>query len=294
MTFGWSLFVIILTAANVIGAGWLILWSMRMSTGTGETTGHVWDGDVVEGNNPLPRWWLGLFWITIGFSILFSVAYPTFGEFSLLGWSQEQQYEDEIAAAEAVYGEIFAGFAATPVEALTSDPEALSAGRNLFVNNCATCHGSDGRGARGFPNLTDSEWQWGGSPEQIVTSVSNGRTAVMPGFAASLDEEETGVLVDYVQSLAGRDIPADRVAAGQALYLQRGCLACHGPTGEGMAALGGPPLSNEIWLYGGGAAAIRESILNGRMGQMPAQEPLLGADRVHVLAAYVLSLSEED
>ena len=294
MTTGWSIFVLVLTVANVIGAAFLIRWSMNMSTGEGATTGHVWDGDVVEGNNPLPRWWLGLFWLTILFSIVFCVVYPSFGDFSLTGWSQQRQYDEEIAAAEAVYGEVFAGFAATPIPDLVANGDAMSAGRNLFVNNCATCHGSDARGARGFPNLTDAEWQWGSSPEQILATITNGRTGVMPGFAASLSEEEVDLLVDFVQSMAGRDVPAERVSAGQTLYLQRGCLACHGASGEGMAALGGPPLNNEIWLHGSGPSVIRETILNGRQNQMPAQEPLLGADRVHVLAAYVMSLSAEE
>ena len=180
MTTGWSIFVFVLTLANVVGAGLLIRWSMNLPVPEGETTGHVWDGDVVEGNNPLPRWWLGLFWITIAFSVVFCTAYPAFGDFSLLGWSQQKQYDEEVAAAEAVYGEIFAAFAARPLTELARDPAALSAGRNLFVNNCATCHGSDARGARGFPNLTDAEWQWGGAPETIQTTITGGRTGVMP------------------------------------------------------------------------------------------------------------------
>jgi cytochrome c oxidase cbb3-type subunit III len=292
MTTGWTIFVLVLAAAQVIGAGWLILWSSRMSVPEGETTGHVWDGDVAEGNNPLPRWWLGLFWITIVFAVVFSILYPSIGDFSLLGWSQAQQYEEEVAAAEEVYGEIFAAFAATPLTELENDPAALSAGRNLFLNNCAPCHGTDARGARGFPNLTDAEWLWGGDPEQIRTTITNGRTGVMPPLGTVLGDDVDAV-VDYVQYLAGRDVAPDRVQAGQARY-QTLCFACHGPTGEGNPLLGAPDLTNEIWLYGGGPTAIRESIVNGRTGQMPAQEPILGADRVHVLAAYVLSLSGQE
>ncbi|MGD8340060.1 MAG: cytochrome-c oxidase, cbb3-type subunit III [Gammaproteobacteria bacterium] len=292
MTTGWTIFVLVITVVQVIVTGCLIFWSSRMSVPEGETTGHVWDGDVVEGNNPLPRWWLGLFWITIVFSIVFTIFYPSFGDFSLLGWSQQQQYEEEVAAAEEVYGEIFAAFAATPLTELASDEAALSAGRNLFVNNCSTCHGTDARGARGFPNLTDSEWLWGGDPEQIRATITNGRTGVMPALGIALGDNVDAV-VDYVQYLAGRDIDPDRVAAGQTFY-QTLCIACHGPTGDGNPLLGAPALSNEIWLYGGGPTAIRESIVNGRSGQMPAQEPILGADRVHVLAAYVLSLAEAE
>ena len=293
MTLGWSLFVLILTGVNVVAAGALIFWFSRARTTEGATTGHVWDGDVEEGNNPMPRWWLGLFWLTIIWGIVFFVLYPSFGEWSLLGWSQTGQYDEEVAAAEEVYGEIFAGFAATPIQQLSGDPAALRAGRNLFVNNWATCHGSDARGARGYPNLADDEWQWGNAPEQIVATITNGRTGVMPGFGQSFDDETVDLLVDYVQSLAGRDIDAGRVAAAETQY-RNFCSACHGPTGDGNPILGAPAFTNEIWLYGGGPTIIRDIIVNGRMGQMPAQEPLLGADRVHVLAAYVLSLSGQE
>jgi cytochrome c oxidase cbb3-type subunit 3 len=293
MSTGWTIFILVLTIGNVAGAAWLMLWSQRLPVPEGDTTGHVWDGDIIEGNNPLPRWWLGLFWLTIAFSVVFCIAYPAFGEFSLLGWSQEQQYEEEIAAAEEVYGQIFADFAATPIPELASNPDALSAGRNLFVNHCAQCHGSDARGARGFPNLTDAEWQYGGEPEQILTTLTNGRTGVMPPLGAALGEENTELVIEYILSLAGREVDAERAAAGAAQY-NTYCIACHGPNGQGNVLLGAMPFNNEIWRYGSGASAIRDVIVNGRTGQMPAQEPILGADRVHVLAAYVLSLSEED
>lgn len=293
MSFGWSVFVIALTVINMAGAAWLIWWSSHMGAPEGETTGHVWDGDVVEGNNKLPRWWLGLFWITIVYGCIFFVLYPSFGDFSLLGWSQAGQYEEEVADAEAVYGEIFAEFAATPIAELTDNAAALSAGRNLFVNNCATCHGSDAGGARGFPNLVDAEWQWGGTPEQIRTSISGGRTGIMPPFGVTLDEATLELLTDYVTHLAGRPVDAQRVTDGEAQY-RIYCVACHGLNGEGNALLGGLQLDNESWRHGGGRSVIRDVIENGRIGEMPAQEPLLGADRVHVLAAYVLSLAEQE
>ena len=293
MTFGWSLFVLALVLANILVVGGLILWFSRARMGEGATTGHVWDGDVEEGNNPMPRWWLGLFWLTIFWGLAFFVLYPSLGEWSLTGWSQVGQYEEEVAAAEEIYGEIFAGFAATPILELSDNPAALSAGRNLFVNNCATCHGSDARGARGYPNLADDEWMWGDQPEQIVATLTNGRTAVMPGLGQVLDDETVDLLVDYVQSLAGRDVDAARVTAAETHYTTY-CAACHGPGGDGVTMLGAPALTNETWLYGGGAAVIRDVIMNGRMGQMPAQEPLLSSDRLHVLAAYVLSLSEQE
>jgi cytochrome c oxidase cbb3-type subunit 3 len=291
MSLGWSILVVVLVVVNVVGCMWLMAWTRRIDPGEGATTGHKWDGDIVEGNNPLPRWWLGLFWITIAFAGVYFVVYPSFGSFSLLGWSQVDQYDREIALAEETYGALFAAFAATPIDELSRNPAALSAGRNLFANNCATCHGSDARGARGYPNLTDDEWMWGGQPEQIRTTIHGGRTGIMPGFGATLDEETRQLLTDYVQHLAGREVESTRVEAGQRLFATY-CTACHGVSGEGNALLGGPRFSNEIWVHGGGRSVIYDVISNGRMGSMPAQEPVLGPDRVHVLAAYVYSLSQ--
>jgi cytochrome c oxidase cbb3-type subunit 3 len=293
MSFGWTVFVIALVVLQVVGAGWLILWSSRAGGGEGATTGHTWDGDVVEGNNPLPRWWLGLFWLTILFTIVYVVVYPSFGTFSWLGWSQVEQYEQEIATAEDTYGPLFAAFAARPIEELANDPSALRAGRNLFVNNCAACHGSDARGARGYPNLTDEEWMYGGEPTQILATIKGGRTGVMPGFGAGLSAEQRELLADYVTHLAGRSVDAARVAQGQTLFTTN-CAACHGLNGEGNQLLGAPRLANEIWLHGSGRNVILDVISNGRINAMPAQEPVLGADRVHVLAAYVYSLSKRE
>jgi cytochrome c oxidase cbb3-type subunit 3 len=291
MSLGWSIFIIALVIVNVAGCAWLIIWSSRMSTGEGATTGHVWDGDLVEGNNPLPRWWLGLFWITIVWGIGFMVAFPSFGDFSLLGWSQVRQYEQEVAAAEEQYGALFAAFAATPLEELSKSDAALSAGRNLFVNNCSTCHGSDAGGARGYPNLTDGEWHWGGQPEQIRASIAGGRTGIMPAFGTTLPDDARFALADYVQHLAGRSPNPASAAAGEAQF-KIYCVACHGPSAEGNPLLGAPALNNEIWLHGSGRGVIYDVITHGRTGTMPPHEQLLGPDRAHVLAAYVLSLQE--
>jgi cytochrome c oxidase cbb3-type subunit 3 len=293
MTTGWTIFVVVLVAAQIIGAAWLMIASSKTSVGEGATTGHVWDGDVVEGNNPLPRWWLGLFWLTIAFTIVYVVLYPSFGSFSLLGWSEVNQYDREIEAAEQTYGKVFAAFAATPIEQLSRDPAALAAGHNLFVNNCAQCHGSDARGARGFPNLTDDEWLYGGDPAQIEASIKGGHTGVMPGFGAGLSEDQRNLLTDYVLHLAGRQIDPKRVEEGRPVFTLN-CSACHGVNGEGNQLLGAARLANEIWLHGSGRSAIYDVITNGRTNQMPAQEPILGTDRVHVLAAYVYSLSKRE
>jgi cytochrome c oxidase cbb3-type subunit 3 len=293
MTLGWTVFVIVLVAAQVVGAAWLIWWSSHTDVGEGATTGHTWDGDVVEGNNPLPRWWLGLFWLTIGWGLAYFVLYPSFGSFSALGWTQIEQYEREVAAAETTYGQLFAAFAAKPIEELARDPAALSAGRNLFLNNCAACHGSDARGARGYPNLTDDEWLWGGEPQQIHSTIKGGRTGVMPAFGAGIPEEQRRLLADYVTHLAGREVDTARVESGRQLFTAS-CSVCHGPGGEGNQLLGAPRLANESWLHGSGRETIFDVITNGRMNSMPAQETALGPDRVHVLAAYVYSLSRRE
>jgi cytochrome c oxidase cbb3-type subunit 3 len=292
MTGFWSVFILVLVIGNVALCAWLMTWTSKIDPGEGKTTGHRWDGDIVEGNNPLPRWWLGLFWLTIAFSAVYLLAYPGVGTFAgMLGWSQVGQYEEEIARAEENYGAIFAAFAGTPITELATDPAALSAGRNLFANNCAACHGSDGRGARGFPNLTDDEWQWGGAPETIEATILNGRTGAMPAFGAVLDAAAVELLADYVLHLGGEDMDATRAQAAAPQYATY-CAVCHGAEGQGGPLFGAPPFANDIWLYGRGRTIVRDVITNGRTNTMPAQGALLGADRVHVLAAYVVSLSQ--
>ena len=289
MSLLWSIFIVALVLINVAFCAWLMLYTRNVDPNEGETTGHRWDGDIVEGNNPLPRWWLGLFWLTIAFSAVYLAAYPGLGAWKgFLGWSQTGQYDEEVARAEETYGAIFAGFASTPIEDLVDNPAARSAGRNLFANNCAACHGSDARGARGFPNLTDDEWQWGGEPQTIQTTIMNGRTGIMPPFGAALDSPTIDALVDYVIQLGSGEATAESPGASTFATF---CAACHGAEGQGTPLLGAPPLANSIWLYGSGRTVIRDVITNGRTNTMPAQGPVLGADRVHVLAAYVYGLS---
>ncbi len=296
MSAGWNAFVIGLVLIQVLGALWLLmsLTSNPQDEGEGDTTGHTWDGDLKEYNNPLPRWWLYLFWLTAIWMLVYLVIYPGLGNIAgSLGWSQTGQYEEEIAAADARYGDIFAAFNDMTVADMAAEPEAVRLGRNLYLNNCATCHGSDARGARGFPNLSDGIWQYGGDPAVIVQTITNGRIGVMPALGAALGEGGTDEVVAYVQSLSGAGSADPAVlAAGQQKYVQF-CSACHGATGQGMAALGAPDLSDDSWLHGGSAEIIRDIIMNGRQNQMPAQRDLLSEERIRVLAAYVLSLNAE-
>jgi cytochrome c oxidase cbb3-type subunit 3 len=255
-----------------------------------QTTGHIWDGDLREYNNPLPRWWLWLFIITIVFAAVYLVAYPGFGNFAgTLGWSSHSQHAEQAAANEALIQKTLAPFADQPVEALARDPAALRIGRNLFVNNCAQCHGSDGRGAPGFPNLTDDDWLWGGEPATIVQTITEGRTAVMAPWKDVLGPQGLDDVVAYVLSFSGRTAPAGDAARGKEKFIEI-CSACHGADGHGNKLLGAPNLTDNIWLFGGAPATIRETVSNGRQGVMPAHGERLGATRIKLLAAYVLSI----
>jgi cytochrome c oxidase cbb3-type subunit III len=289
----WSGWIILLTVANIIGALWLLWATSRTSPGeiASDTTGHVWDGDLKEYNNPLPRWWLWLFYLTVVFAVVYLVLYPGLGNFKgVLGWSQTGQYDVEVARVEARQSEFFARFDGMELAALAADPEAMAAAGNIFGNRCAQCHGSDGRGAPGFPNLTDGTWLWGGTPEAILASIQDGRTGVMPPMADALGGERgVAQMVEYVRGLSGLDHDAGLAAAAEPAW--PACGACHGMEAKGNTALGAPDLTDNQWLYGSDRATIVRTISQGRQNQMPAQLPVLGEQQSRLVAAYVLRLS---
>jgi len=289
----WSWFVIVFTVANILGCVWLLWWTRRMrgDKPEGETTGHVWDGDLVEGNKPMPRWWINLFYITIVWGFIYLLWFPGLGAFAGVGgWTSRDKHAADVAAAQAKLEPVLAGFRGQPVAALATDPEAVELGRSVFANNCATCHGSDARGARGFPNLVDADWQWGGDPETVLATVLGGRQAAMPAMGAVLGEAGVAATTAYVQSLSGQPVDVNLAAAGST-HFQTLCVACHGADGRGNPLLGAPNLTDGTWLYGGDAATIAETIANGRMGQMPAHAALIGEDRARLAAAWVLAQS---
>jgi cytochrome c oxidase cbb3-type subunit 3 len=296
----WSIWIIVLTVANILGCLWLIRWTMKRRTGEaaqGDVTGHTWDGDLQEYNNPLPRWWLWLFYITLVFAAGYLALFPGLGKFAgVLGWSSHgSQYEGEMAKAAEKYDPIFKQYAAVAVTDLAAKPEyqeAREMGKRLYLTYCMQCHGSDAGGARGFPNLTDGDWLWGGAAEQIRTTIAGGRIGVMPAHA-HLGEAQVDQLVTYVQSLAGRNVDAAAAEAGKGLFLSSGCIACHGMDGTGNQILGAPNLTDNVWLYGGSAGVIKQTIVKGRNGQMPAFQELLGDEKVHLLTAYIASLSQQ-
>lgn len=290
----WSIFVIVLVVINVGGCVWLIAWTMNMNTAEedDDSTGHTWDGDLKEYNNPLPKWWLNTFYLSIIFTVIYLALYPGLGNFQgLLGWSQNGQYEEQVATSRAQYEEVYAAFAGISLEDLAKNPDALRLGRNTFMNNCASCHGSDGRGAKSFPNLTDGNWLWGGDAATVEKTIAQGRVGNMPALGAVAGEEGVEQIITYLLSDSG-DSSAE-VAAGKQKFMTSGCIGCHGANAEGNPMLGAPNLRDADWLHGSSREDIRDTINNGRVNQMPAQLDLIGEDRVRMVTAYVLSLSQD-
>jgi cytochrome c oxidase cbb3-type subunit 3 len=296
----WHWFIVIITLAFTAAMVWLFIATGKTKVPTGtnqegqETTGHVWDEDLEELNNPMPRWWLWLFYASVIFSLVYLVLYPGLGRFEgTLGWSSEGQYQQERAAANAAFEERFGQLVSLPLEELARNPEALEAGRNLYRTNCSTCHGSDARGARGYPNLTDSHWIWGSQPEQVWTSIYQGRQAAMPGFDGALNDQEITRTAVYVQQLAGQSVDTSMAAAGKR-HFDLLCAACHGGDGTGNPILGAPDLTAGIYTYGGSIDDLRHTIRSGRNGVMPAQRDLLGESRARLVTAYVISLDQSE
>jgi cytochrome c oxidase cbb3-type subunit 3 len=292
----WNWYITIISVVSILACVWLIRWMSAdyKNSGGAESTGHVWDSDLTELNNPMPRWWLGLFYISIAFGGFYLLLYPGLGTFGgILGWTSKGAYEQEVEAMDARVGPLFTQYQQTPIINLIEDKDALKIGQRLYASYCTSCHGSDARGARGYPNLRDNNWLWGGDPQSIVTTITHGRIAGMPAWEGPLGGE-SGVdeVAQYVLSLSGRATIAELAEKGKARF-EIFCVACHGPTGTGNTALGAPNLTDDTWLYGGSLTRISESIAKGRNGQMPAQGEFLGEAKIHLLAAYVYGLSQE-
>lgn len=297
----WDLFIVVITLLSIAGCG-LLLWSqskhrVRLAADGSQldhgTTGHVWDGDLTELNTPMPRWWMWLFYITIVFALAYLVLYPGLGSYAgSLGWQSSGAYKAELKKADAEYGPLFDRYAKQDLKTVAADPQARAIGERLFLTYCAQCHGSDARGNKGFPNLTDSDWLYGGEPSVIKATILHGRSGQMPAMAAAVgSDKDVENVAHYVRSLS--ELPADpiKVAFGKTKFAA--CAACHGFNGSGNQALGAPNLSDKVWLYGSSADTIMESINKGRVNTMPAFDAFLGETKVHVLAAYVWSLSNQ-
>lgn len=299
MNAGWSVYIIVLTLGNILACLWLLWWTSkrRPDEKAEDTTGHVWDGDLREYNNPLPRWWLMLFYLTVFFSLGYLVLYPGLGNFKgTLGWTQVKEYTEESARIEARQQEVFAQFNGMELPALAANEEARGIGSRIFANNCAVCHGADARGAPGFPNLADNDWLYGGEPEQIMTSIRNGRSGMMPDLTTGLGEQGVAEVAAFVYQLNGREPYADTASMVDAGKQKFGtfCAACHGPGATGNTAMGAPNLTDDTWLYGGSFETIRKTVMDGRNGRMPSHASLLNDDEIRLVAAYVYGLSQKE
>jgi len=292
----WNGFIIVLTLLGVFGCG-VLLYAQSVHKVSADhkgpvgTTGHIWDEDLTELNTPMPRWWMWLFYITIVFSLAYLVLYPGLGTYAgKLGWASAGQYKEELAKADTDYGPLFAKYRSQDLKAVAADPQARAIGERLFLTYCAQCHGSDARGNKGFPNLTDKDWLYGGAPDVIKTTIMHGRSGMMPPMGAALgSDKDIENVAHYVLSLSGSTSDPIKTVFGKAKF--SACMACHTAAGTGNQALGAPNLTDKVWLYGGSAETVMETIRKGRNGTMPAFADFLGEDKVHVLAAYVWGLS---
>lgn len=292
---GWSSYIALVSLVGIVWCVWL-LFSQRKAKvvhtadGAVADTGHVWDGDLRELNNPLPRWWMWMFLLSCVFGLVYLVLFPGLGSFpGVLGYSTDGSLMKSMTTANEELKPVYAKYVTMDIEQVAADPKAREMGQRLFLNSCAQCHGSDAGGAKGFPNLTDGDWLYGGSPENIKTTLINGRAGVMPPFP-QLDSKQIVDVANYVRSLSG--LPADdlKAARGSEVY-KSNCAACHGPEGKGNIALGAPNLTDKVWLYGGSEATIVETVTKGRMAMMPSQDKVLSPEKIHLLTAYVWGLS---
>jgi cytochrome c oxidase cbb3-type subunit 3 len=291
----WDVYITVITLVSIVACGVLLVAQSkrRVAGGQAETTGHTWDEDLGEYNNPLPRWWMWLFWITIVFGFVYLALYPGLGSYAgMWKWTQNGQLAEETARHEKQFGPLYERYAGMEVAALAKDPGALAIGQKLFLNNCAQCHASDAGGSRGFPNLADRDWLWGGTPEAVKATITEGRTGVMPAFGEALGEQGAKDVAHYVMSLSGMANDSIRTARGKPHFVQI-CAACHGAEGKGNPALGAPNLTDKTWLHGSAEPVIIDTIVKGRTNQMPAHKELLNEARIHLLTAYVLSLSQK-
>ena len=300
----WSWYVTALTIGTLLALLWLVFATRKgeKKGTTDQTMGHAFDG-IEEYDNPLPKWWFMLFIGTIIFAVAYLALYQGLGNWKGVlpgyegGWTQVKQWQKEVDKADAQYGPIYAKYAAMPIADVAKDEQALKMGGRLFSTYCSICHGSDAKGAVGFPNLTDTNWRWGGEPDTIKTTILHGRMAIMPAWGSIIGDDGVKNVSAYVRSsLAGLPLPEGNNAdlqAGQTIF-NSNCMACHGPQGKGMPMMGAPDLTHPAgWIYGSSMAQLQQTIRYGRNGQMPAQDAYLGNDKVHLLAAYVFSLSQQ-
>lgn len=295
MSIFWNLWIIGLTTACITLVLWVLLANKKVAVSDDEdaenrTTGHVYDG-IEEYDNPLPLWWFKLFIGTVIFSVLYLIAYPGLGSYKgVLGWTSTGELKKDQEAGAAKTADMYAEFIATPVEELALNPNAIKMGTRLFANNCAACHGAAGAGNYGFPNLLDTAWLYGGSPEQIKHTLVHGRAGNMPAWGDILGLEKSSQVAHYALSLSGSEHDAEEAKLGKPIFMQS-CAACHTPSGKGMQAIGAPNLTDDAFLYANTHQDVLQTVLKGRVNMMPSHGNLLSDEKIHVLTAYVYSLS---
>ncbi len=288
----WNAYVVVIVLVSILACAILLYVQGKAKFTPGKSMGHVWDETLEEYNNPMPKWWSWLFVITVIFSLAYLALYPGLGNFKgFLGWTSSGQYQIERDRMDATVKPLYDKYSAMDLQAVAGDKQAMEMGKRLYLTYCMQCHGADARGAKGFPNLTDSDWQFGGEPAQIEQTIADGRMGVMPAHA-QLGADTIKDLANYVRSLSGLPNDSVRAAKGKEAFASAGCSGCHGPDAKGMHALGAPNLTDKVWLYGSSEATIVETITNGRQNKMPAWKEFLGDAKVHLLAAYVLSLGQ--
>jgi len=286
----WNLYVIVIVLASILACAVLLVVQGKATFTPGKTMGHVWDETLEEYNNPMPKWWSWMFVITVVFALVYLVLYPGLGKFQgIFNWSSAGQHKEEVAKVDAQVKPLFDKYLKMDLKAVAADKQAMEMGKRLYMTYCMQCHGADARGSKGFPNLTDGDWLYGGEAEKIEESVASGRMGVMPPHeqlgAATIKD-----LAAYVRALSNGQGESADVAKGKEAFTSAGCIGCHGPEGTGNQAMGAPNLTDKTWLYGSNEAVIIETITKGRQNKMPAWKEFLGEGKVHVLAAYVYSL----
>ncbi|WP_434778330.1 cytochrome-c oxidase, cbb3-type subunit III [Neisseria sp. Ec49-e6-T10] len=292
----WNIYICVIVIVSIIAVFWLLLSQSKSTVKKGEevkTVGHVWDEDLEEYNNPLPRWWMIMFLLTLVFSVGYLIVYPGMGDYKgYFKWTSHNQYEGEVAEANKAYKSQYDKYLQTDVKMLATDPQAMKTAQNLYNTYCMQCHGADARGSRGFPNLTDSDWLWGGEPEQIHESIRDGRMGIMAAWGEQLTSDQIEDAANYVLSLSGKPHNTTSAMRGNDVFHNppANCATCHGADGKGILTQG-PNLTDNIWLWGSSKKAIIDTITNGHENEMPAWGEFLDESKVHLLTAYVWGLS---
>ncbi|HRE17675.1 MAG TPA: cytochrome-c oxidase, cbb3-type subunit III [Rhodocyclaceae bacterium] len=288
----WNFYVVIIVLGSIIACAVLLYSQSKANVTQGKTMGHVWDEDLEEYNNALPKWWSWLFYITIVFALGYLVLFPGLGSYpGVLKWTSVGQHAQEVSKADEASKPLFDKYLAMDIPAVAADKQAMEMGKRLYMTYCVQCHGADAKGSKGFPNLADNDWLYGGDPAKIKESILNGRQGMMPPHA-HLGADTIKDLAHYVRSLSGIGNDGIRITKGKAAFTSAGCIGCHGPDAKGNPALGAPNLTDDVWLYSRTEATVIETITQGRQNRMPAWKDFLGEGKVHVLAAYVYGLSQ--